>query len=322
MTTSEKEPTPEFEQACLGIIRQWRSGKKDESSSAHALMQLMRDAQAEGNKANQGRAYSALSFLYNNRGKFDKSLGYAKFAQRLFTELDNQSRLAGILISMGEIHRIKGDFNQASNMYEQGLVAAKKAGHQVNTMFATGNYGHVALAAGKYEKAHELLEETLDMLSIYLDPDNPEGKTWMVPPRAVLCEYQSALAETYFYLGEYDKSWEAIIGSYDIAMSLDRKLEMALVYRIVGQLITAQPHHNYAQFPHDAHYYFNNSYVLFEENNADGDAVFTRYIYAQRLIDTGETEKAKDYLEKTIKQFTKLGMMKLTRDAIELLRRL
>lgn len=320
--TYEIEPEDTFNQACLDIIAQWRNGEQDEAQSKKALMRLMYDAQSQNRKANQARAYGALSFLYNNTGHYQRAVSYAKLAQRIYQELGNDKRLCSMYISLGEIYRLMGNFSEASKMYEQALALTKRIGHDVNKMFTMGNYGHVALARQQYSQAKDLLEETLDMLAVYLQPDNPEGKTWMVPPKAVLCEYQSALAETYLHLGEYDKSWDAIHECYEIALELDRKLERAMIYRTIGQLKMTPLHDPQHIFQEDAHQYFEQAITLFTANHADADAAYTQFMYGQELGKIGERDQAKHQLKDASNQFVRLGMMTMAHRAIEISSRL
>jgi len=312
--TQAINPTTNFNQACLDIINQWRSGELGESTSANQLTALIREAQSENHKANQARGYNALSFLYNNSGKYDKAIAYAKIAKNLFGQIGNVERMAGIYISLGEIYRLQANYRQASQMYEKALELSNNPEvDRVHNMFARGNYGHVALAAKEYEKARDLLEKTLDEFSPYLTPDHIN--TWLIPPRAVQCEYQSALAEAYVNLGEYDKSWNAVQESYRIACELERKIEKAIIYRTVGQLIMKQPSYTYTDFSEHYTYYLDEAYKLFEQNGAEGDAALTNLIHGRLLTENNEFQQAKRYFEKAATQFTRLGMFALARQA-------
>jgi len=308
------DPTETFVQACKDIINQWRVGDLDEPQSANALMTMIREAQTLDHKANQARGYSALSFLYSSIGKFDKAINYLKVSIRLFEQINHAEGLASVYNSLGEIYRLKGDFAQASLMYEKTLeLSESPETKNVNSLFALGNYGLVVLANEQYEKAKQILEETLLLLQPYVEDE--VNIKWLTPPSAVKCEYQSALAEAFAYLGDYEKSWEIIEDAHDIALKLSLKFEMAMIYRTIAQLVIAQPDHQNENFSQNFHYYFDESYNLFMESGSEGDAALTRLAYAQLLLKQGEFEKAKSSFEQVSDQLMRLGMFALARQA-------
>jgi len=316
MRSTTVEPTDEFNQQCIDIVENWRDNGVDETIVSTQLMNLIQNAQKQNHKANQARGYTALAHLYNNMGKYDKSIMFAKLAERFFKDVNNLKRLAGVYVSMGEIYRLKGDNSQAANMYEKALEIAKQRNNPVHIMFATGNYGHVALAAKNYTKARDLLEEALHLLIPYLA--NEENIHWLAPPSAVKCEYESALAEAYLYLDAYDNSWKAVEESYKLALNFGLPIEQAMILRTVGQLVLKQPDHSYTQFDKDYHYYFDEAYKLFKENGAEGDAAITRLTFGRLMLENNETQKAKEYFEKAAKQFTRLGMFALAKQSTNL----
>jgi tetratricopeptide (TPR) repeat protein len=298
---SENDSNPKFITESRAAIREWQNGRLSFDEARRKLQALIHQAQKEGDAINQGNAHLTMSYLFSLRGRHEHALGWARNAERLFKQVNDSSLLSGVYITQGEIYRSLGDYARANTMFEQAYEAASEAGNEANQLFAHGNRGHVALAQNRLELARDLLEETLEMLVPFF-----EMETWLASPKAVHCEYQSALAETYFRLNDYEAAWKNAAQAYEIAQDLEN--EQGKVNTSIGALIAGAPvPEAYARFGNDFRPYFEAALAIYKAVGADLELAQACTQFADCLAANNDSS-AKAQYQYAISLYSSLGM--------------
>jgi tetratricopeptide (TPR) repeat protein len=298
---SENPQEPSFNDESRAAIREWQNGNLSFDEARRKLQALISQAQKEGNAENQGNAHLTMSYLFSLRGRHEHALGWARNAERLFKQINDISALAGVHIAQGEIYRNMGDYARANTMFEQAYEAAVESEDIVNQLFAVGNQGHVALAQKNYDKARDLLEDVLKRLAPFL-----EQETWLASPKAVHCEYQSALAEVYFQLKDYESAWKNAAQSYELAQDLSQ--EQGRVNLAIGQLIAgADVPEAYQAFGDDFRPYFEAAINTYKANGADLELAQAASLFGDCLL-AHKDSAAKAQYQYAISVYSSLGM--------------
>jgi tetratricopeptide (TPR) repeat protein len=301
---SQNQAKPDFDTESRGAVRDWQTGAISFDDARRRIQALISQAQKENNPINQGNAHLIMSYLFSLRGRHEHALGWAKNAERLFKQVNNLSLLAGVYISQGEIYRSLKDYLQASKLYEQAYEAAVQADDSVNKIFARGNEGHVALAQNRLESARDFLEEALKMIAPFFNDE-----AWLASPKAVHCEYQSALAETYFRLKDYEAAWKNAAQCYEIAQSLEQGIELGKVNQTIGGLIAGAPMPTeYARFGQDFRPYFEAALAIFKSIGADFDHAQACAHFGDCLVLAHDTVAARGQYQYAISLYSSLGM--------------
>jgi tetratricopeptide (TPR) repeat protein len=301
---SQNQPKPEFDTEIRGAVRDWQNGSISFDDARRRIQALIQQAQKENNPENQGNAHLTMSYLFSLRGRHEHALGWAKNAERLFKQINNLSLLAGVYITQGEIYRSLKDYLQASKLFEQAYEAAVQGEDSVNQLFARGNEGHVALAQNRLDKARDLLEDALRMIAPFF-----EEEAWLASPKAVHCEYQSALAETYFRLKDYGAAWKNAAQCYEIAQGLEQGIELGKVNQTIAALIAGtEIPAEYARFGEDFRPYFEAALAIYKSIGADLDHAQACTHYGDCLAAAHEIVEAKAQYQYAISLYSSLGM--------------
>ena len=301
LSMSENPPSPDFSGESRAAVREWQNGSLSFDEARRKIQALIHQAQKIGDAENQGNAHLTMSYLFSLRGRHEHALGWARNAERLFKQINDLSLLAGVYISQGEIYRSMGDYARANTMFEQAYEAAAQSDDIVNQLFAVGNRGHVALALKNYEKARELLQDALDRLEPFF-----EQEAWLSSPKAVYCEYQSALAGVFFQLKDYEAAWQNAAQAYEIAQSVNQ--EQGRVNISIGELIAGAPiPEAYAHFGNDFRPYFEAAINSFKANGADLELAQAATLFGDCLT-AHKDSGAKGQYQFAISIFSSLGM--------------
>ena len=121
------------------------------------------------------RALSELSFLLSLQGDYAPAEAHGARSLRLFRELGDLSRVAGVLGVLGALAREQGDAVTARLRLEEGLVLSRELGDRQGIAWASVTLGEVAVLQEDAVSAASLIEEAL---AIFRRRDETLGIGW------------------------------------------------------------------------------------------------------------------------------------------------
>lgn len=114
--------------------------------------------------------YQATELLRQN--SYDQALALYDFALHVNQRVGSQKSLARILVSIGSVHLIRGNYRQAEDYSERGLRAARSAGYKSGMASALNTLASVYRRQGKLTQALDYYVESLRLLEELGDRTN------------------------------------------------------------------------------------------------------------------------------------------------------
>lgn len=295
-------PTPEFNQACLAVMSEWRGGKLPFNEAIARLSVLVQRASADKNSANQARAEQLLANLQLTHGDLDACIQHAQRARILAIPHEDFNRLAVIDLTEGEAWRYKGNFDNAIRLYRSAYEEASRL-DSIHTQsylqtFAVVNIGLVLVAMGRTEEAQIEFENGISLSKKWDDPNAAFGP---------LCEIHHGMAMIHIQNGHYKEAWDEALHAYEIAQKSDDPRLSGLANRTMGSIITVYtpPDTSYSTDPDD---YFRISIEHFRKYNAEAEIIRTTFAQVVSLAQRGNQQSASRKLQQVIIAFKRLGM--------------
>ncbi len=295
-------PTPEFNQACLAILAEWRGGKLLFNEAVARLYVLVQRASADRNKANQARAEQLLANLQLTRGNLDACIQHAQRARILATPYQDFNRLAVIDLTEGEAWRYKGNFDQAIRLYRSAYEEASRL-DDIHTQsylqtFAVVNIGLVLVAMGRMDEAQIEFENGISLSKKWDDPN---------AALAPLCEIHHGMAMIHLQNRHHKEAWDEALRAYEIAQKSDDPRLIGLANRTIGAIVTVHTPSDtsYSTNPDD---YFRASIDNFRRYNAEAETTRTMFAQVVSLAQRGNLPSARRKLQQVIIAFKQLGM--------------
>jgi tetratricopeptide (TPR) repeat protein len=292
-------PTPEFNNACIAVMNEWRTGILPLNETIARLAVLVQRAAADGNAMNQARAEQILANVQLTRGNLDACIQHAQRARTLASAFYNPARLAIIDITEGESHRFKGNTDEAIRLYRSAYAYAGEINDTVLQTYSVVNSGLTLLSLKRLEEAQQAFLDGLSLSKQWADPDAALG---------TLCEIHHGLATIHLELNHPQRAWDEAHTAYQIAQRSTDQRHHGLVNRTLGAVITHLDHVPDANFSNDPDDYFRASLEYFRELNAEAEIMLTTYAQAVSLAKRGNINSATRKLQQVIIAFTRLGM--------------
>jgi predicted ATPase/DNA-binding SARP family transcriptional activator len=123
-----------------------------------------------GDDEQTARALNELGYSHYQQEDYDAALHELNEALSLARQLDNPAFTAGVLISLGEVQRERGE--DAAPSYAEALKLHRQTGNDVGVASALGSMGDFAAQNGDLVGARAHLKEALDIL---IELDIPGG---------------------------------------------------------------------------------------------------------------------------------------------------
>ncbi|MCH9030782.1 MAG: tetratricopeptide repeat protein [candidate division Zixibacteria bacterium] len=114
-------------------------------------------------KSTLAESYKDLGDIYKMKQDFDSGLKALEQASKLYQELDNQTELARVTNNIGNIHWIVSDFSSALITYRKALTLHKKRGDIADTASTINNIGSVFAITGNLKRATRLYKIALTL---------------------------------------------------------------------------------------------------------------------------------------------------------------
>lgn len=293
------EPTPEFNEHCMSLLRKWRAGDIPFQNAIEQLTQLSKDAEAERHTANWGRAEHILGYMQHYRGNLSTSIMHYDRAYRLFARINNRARMATMDLNQGENYRNKGEFMKARRLYRSAYEAACELEDIGLQAMALTNEGLVLINLREHDAARASLLDAF-MLSEQWDDDNEQ-----LP--MLHCEIHHGLATTYLALDDLHLAWEQALMALATAEITHEPLQIGYANRIVGDVLTAMKisHTDDGVSIDD---YYRASIQAFKDINAEGESGRSMYAQGKSFALRGKRLPAAKMFHSAMVIFSRLGM--------------
>lgn len=295
------EPTPEFNQRCLDVIRRWEGGDLPYKEAIAQVTALSQEAVEANHIANEARAEQLLGLIQHYRGNLNTSIRHNERARKLYQRVGNRVRTATMDLNQGENYRFKGDFTRARKLYRAAYDAAAELNNLPLQTMAALNEGLTLVAASQYDAARAALDEGLELIPRWTEED-PQ-----LP--SILCELHQGMAIIHLQDGNHEAAWSEALKALDAARKGGQPLQLGFANRILGEVVTMMESVPDAQFSSDPDDYFRAAIDAFREINAEAELARTMFAQAKSLAIRGRRTTAARKLQQVMIIFTRLGMV-------------
>ena len=162
-----------------------------------------------------------LAYSYRGLGDYDEALNNYYKASDLTNK--NSPDYTKVLVAIGSLYYLSGDYNKAKEFYTSGLQSAEKTGNKTEQIKANFNLAMINDEEGETGKANKLFEDCVKTAG---DIDNIELKA--------LC--LSELAVSFTYSNDLLTARIKYLESYSIFRKLNNISRMALTANNIGNL--------------------------------------------------------------------------------------
>jgi|GEM_PF-1661372 len=281
------------------------------------------------------------AFADTRRGQYRTALQAAERSVEISRSVGDIEGEAEALRTKGYIFWLKGDLDEASDLFDEALVKAKECESKVLLGRIKIEQGNVLVARWQYKEAEELFLEAAkilkyenslsDLSRVY----NNLGFMLLVQKkyREAVAALKSAMdladkagdariknmaalnaAECFVMLGNHDVATEMLGPVTDAMLEFDDKAGIASAYRIYGMIYTATK-----QWP-KAETYFRKGYALVKvAGNPEMEGAISRE-YGRMFIAKGDREHARVKLSEALEVYKKLGIKDKAADIQQILR--
>lgn len=299
----DHEPTPEFDSQLVLVFDRWERSELPARDAIARMEAMSREAQADGQAANQGRAELLLGVVQGYRANLDASIRHFERARALFEQAGNRSRALGCVLNLGESYRLQGNFTRARQLFRAASEAAREIGEADTEAIALCNDGLMLLSLDQPENALAVLTKAREIARLITVADDREE---------LECEIEYGLASTHLRLNDAPAAWTHALAARELAGRYpNQPLLAGLANRGLGEVLTALgalPEGSDASLPADADTYFQTSIEAFQSINADGEAARSVFTHALSLAARQQGVSAARKLQQAMIIFTRLGM--------------
>lgn len=302
---AQSEPTPEFNQRCMDVLRHWESGDLPFKEALAQLTTLSQKADAAGQPVNQGRAEQLLAYIQHYRGNLDESIYHNKRARALYNRAGNLRRVGIIDLNQGENYRFKGDFIHAQHLYQSAQRISEKLDDTSSLTLAIVNEGLTLLTMGDNAAAYRAFQKGLALAEQYPRDDDIQHQTY----RRLMSEIRHGLAVIYLRENNVTGAWEEATSALKLAERTGDAILSGYAYRTIGEVLTAlgePPSGDYSADPDD---YFRAALDSFRSLDAEAEIARTMYAQALSMATRGRRSNAARKLQHVMIMFERLGMV-------------
>ncbi len=304
-STQPQDVSPEFNQRCLEVLREWESGKLPFETAVETFKRLKREDCAGSCMANEARVEFLLGYMQGYRSNLNVSIRHFEQARDLYELLGNESRLMSCDLNLGESYRQKGDFTRARRLFHAAYEKAIHLGDLRAQAVARSNEGLMLISMGHFRSARTALQEAQQLS----DQWPAEHKNTLPGLLAEICHGMAII-----HLNENDLqgAWERARQALKLAREIKEPLVLGLASRTVGEVLTAletPPANDEADFSTNPDDYFKASVESFEELESEGEVARTMLVHARSLAKRGRRVPAARQLQAATLIFAKLGMV-------------
>lgn len=115
------------------------------------------------NPLEAGLALEGMAIIARKRGQMDEAIEYVTTCQQIFYDINYDEGISSSHINLGNIFANQGRFEESTEHYRLGLVAAKKLNLLRNICSVYSNMGANALELGNYGEAESCHRQSLEI---------------------------------------------------------------------------------------------------------------------------------------------------------------
>ncbi|MCU7553669.1 tetratricopeptide repeat protein [Alteromonas sp. ASW11-19] len=121
--------------------------------------------QAIGDRARLAHVLDTLGFLYEERGRYQKALGFYKRGLDIRVQEDDNAKQAESMSNVAYMHFLTGDFSLAEIYWQQAINQFEKLNDQAHLLRTWQNMAQLSLVKGDNRAATRLLSKVADALT-------------------------------------------------------------------------------------------------------------------------------------------------------------
>ncbi|MGB7922439.1 MAG: tetratricopeptide repeat protein [Pyrinomonadaceae bacterium] len=294
------DPTPEaMTELAAALNRQgsvlYRLGEVAAGMSKGEQALVISTALGPSGRRQRAGGLRALGVAYVMQGHYEQAYPYLEQARDLYGELGDQRGVSNMLITMGEIVRLRGDYPAAVKLYEEALEIARDIGERTGQIICLNNLAGVRVGLGDYDEAEADLRQVISMAG----PASYQ----------VLAETYSFLATACLGLGKVEEALEAAQYSLSLGQRTENHELIADAWRALGLVAARLPQPiTIENQSFDATACFKESLRLFTESGMQAERARTLRDWARYEQGRGMIEEAHSMMEESRRIFASLGM--------------
>jgi tetratricopeptide (TPR) repeat protein/predicted Ser/Thr protein kinase len=190
-------------------------------ASVKSLQDAVNAFRAQGeNGGNMAGFLTDLSGALARVGKGDDSSGTLDQAQKIQQTLKNESLLAGILNTRGDVDFYRGDYKNAEQSYQSALRLASRTKEDEFTLLSKVNLVEVAVAESRYQEALRMLQPLLN------------GKR--AAPANLALQINLAAAQASIGMKDYPRANHILDQELITAKRAGMRFDLARIYYLLG----------------------------------------------------------------------------------------
>ena len=237
----------------------------------------------------QSRLSEALEHLRSSFDLFDKFVGLSVEAVDREDRTQAQEGQAIVLNTMGRVHYMMGQLDEALGLWQRSLILARDIGDRAGESRTLINIGSVCLARGEPDKALGYFNDSL-------------GISREIGHRRAVARAYNGIGEVNYLRGWYQEAFAHCKQSLEDCQEIDDRKEEAIVLASIGRIHLAQGAWEQALT------HFQDSLKITREiGDVYGEGVALHYI-ARVNEETGCASEAESVREQAAAIFERLGV--------------
>jgi tetratricopeptide (TPR) repeat protein len=304
MVNVVNEPTPEFNETVMGVVRQWEVGEMTFKETIAQLTVLSQQAIAEGHIVHQGRVEQLLGYVQHYRGNLETSIHHNKRARKLYEQAGNGRRVGVIDLNQGENYRFKGELSRSIQLYQLAYEAASQHDDLTTQTLSRVNEGLALMTLHRDDEAVDALQAGYQLAQTW--PDDTEANA--LARSRMLCEVHHGMATINLRNGNPQKAWTEAVQALTLAQTGGDPIQLGYAFRIIGEVITELDGAPLDEYDDDPDVYFRQAQDAFRQLNAEAEIARTMFAQALSLGKRGRRTTAARKLQHVIIMFSRLGM--------------
>ncbi|MFO7618510.1 MAG: tetratricopeptide repeat protein [Thermoplasmata archaeon] len=272
-------------------------------------------------------ALNNIGIVHHDRGDFDQALEFYGRSLEMMEKIGDKRGIAISLNGIGNVHRTRGDFDQALEFHGRSLEMVENMGDKRGIATALNNIGIVHLYRGELDRALEFYGRSLEMREKMGDKQgiatalNNIGEVYMhrgelgkalefhersleivkkIGDRRLSIHLQCSLAEANLGLENFQVALEN--AEKAVATAAEIGAEEGMSRRVLGMV-----HREMKKWDNAMEEFGKAGEILEEVGDKEGLARL-HYEHALLFRAMGDPAKARDYLDKALSDFDRMGM--------------
>ncbi len=310
-TDAEQNPSREFMQRCIPIMKQWEAGTVSFEDTVAQFDILRKEAIDAQHFANQAQIEIMIGVMHGFRSELDSAIQQFRTARMLFEQAGNKERVLLCDTNIAEIEQQKGNLVRARQTYNAAYMEAKRLNSLRVQAICLASIGRIALLQDAVEQARPALEEA-------------ERLVQQAPERArvlgLMCEIYRDLVSVYVLQNEPALAWSAARNALQTAQENQDLINLGRANCVIGELLTTigAPSEPADDLPNDPDSFFQTAIGYFREIKADLEIAHTLCSYGKSLGKRGQAVNGARKVQQAARIYEQLGLMSETAKATEL----